>query len=123
MFVLDVLGGLLSFLLSVGFLFLQTWLIAGTLRRVLGVRVGWPRTFLVGMFTIFGLMALLQRMVTDGVITQQQVTTPGAWAYLGLVVLWSFAIASAILVGLEMVVPTGSLPPLRQLLFGWGQKL
>ncbi|SHJ26120.1 ubiquinone biosynthesis protein [Tessaracoccus bendigoensis DSM 12906] len=122
MFVLDVLGGLLSFLLSVGFLFLQTWLIAGTLRRVLGVRVGWPRTFLVGMFTIFGLMALLQRMVTDGVITQQQVTTPGAWAYLGLVVLWSFAIASAILVGLEMVVPTGSLPPLRQLLFGWGHR-
>lgn len=122
MFLLDALGGLATFLLTAGFLILQTWVIAATLRRVLGVRVGWPRTFVVGAFTIFGLMSLVQRMSTAGDLPLRSPDSVGTWAYILLIVLWSFAIASAVLVGLEMVVPTGSLPPLRRLLLGWGHR-
>ena len=122
MFLLNALGGFVGFLISLAVLAVQTWAIAATLRRVLGVRVGWPRTFIVGVFTIFGLMTLLQRMATEDGLPVDRDPSFGMLAYFGLMVLWSFAIASAILVGLEMIVPTGTVPPLRSLVFGWGHR-
>lgn len=121
MFLQDVLGSFGTFVVAALFLILQTWLVTGALRRVLGVKVGLPRTFIVGLFTVVGLMSLVHWMYTDGALPTAAPPI-AVLAYVTLIALWSFAIASAILVGLEMLVPTGSLPPLRSLLFGWGHR-
>lgn len=118
---LDVLGSAFATLTAVAVLILQGWLITTTLRRVLGVRVGWPRTFVVSAATVLGLMALVQWLVTQGHLSATG-NPLSVMAYLGLIVLWSFAVASAIVVGLEMIIPTGSLPPLRHLFLGWRQR-
>ena len=122
MSVLDTLGGVATFLVAALFLVVQTWVIAAALRRVLGVQVGWPRTFVVSAATTIALMSVVQLLFTDRRLPTQGSTLPVTFAYVALVVLWSFAIASAILVGLEAIVPTGSLPPLRRVLFGWGHR-
>lgn len=118
---LDVLSSAFATITAVAVLVLQGWLITTTLRRVLGIRVGWPRTFTVSAMTVLGLISLVQWMVAQGRLSAAG-NPLGLTAYLGLIVLWSFAVASAVVVGLEMVVPTGSLPPLRHLFLGWRQR-
>ena len=91
-------------------------------RRLLGVPVGWPRTILVSLLVawIFGRIAeLISRIPgvdvalrTEGVDVSAQLYTLQAVLLLLLGLAWAVAFGLAILVVLEAIVPTGSLPRL-----------
>ncbi|MGA4508253.1 ABC1 kinase family protein [Propionibacteriaceae bacterium G1746] len=116
-------GSLLTALLSLAALALQTWLLGAAVRRVLGVRTGMVRTLVV---TLIGLL-VLQGITTWAGRSEHFIAlardSPGQVAALALVVvLWTFAAAAAALVGLEILVPTGSLPAPQHLFLGWGRR-
>ncbi len=123
----NALGGIVGTLLSLGLALAQTWLVATTVRRLLGVRVGWPRAFLVSLVTIAAAFQVIFWLLSSGRlgVSGDRITESDVVPVLlasGLVLLWSFALGAAILVTLEVVIPTGSLPPLRSLVLGWGRR-
>jgi ubiquinone biosynthesis protein len=86
-------------------------------RRLLGVPVGWPRTILVSLFVSTGLgRAAQEAAISLGVLVDETgELVPGrspvvAALLLSLVGAWAVAIGLALLVVLEALVPTGSLP-------------
>ncbi|HEY6742777.1 MAG TPA: AarF/UbiB family protein [Lapillicoccus sp.] len=91
-------------------------------RRLLGVPVGWPRTILVSLLVswIFGRIAeLISRIPgvdaaiqTEGSSITAELNTLQALLLLMLGLAWAVAFGLAILVVLEAIVPTGSLPRL-----------
>ena len=105
-------------------LLLLAWLAATIARRVLGVPVGWPRSMVVGVFMILSFSAM-SRYLYDaadlGSVDGSQLNVPAAVVlmFLVLAVAWVFAIGVAVLVGLEVAFPTGSLPKLTSLFSGW----
>lgn len=119
--ILAWLGALADGLIWLAVLALATALVAGTARRVLGVRVGWPRTIIVCGVAIVALVGMSGTLLEDNTNPTHEVA-PALLVYLGVATLWTFAIAAAVLVVLEVVVPTSSLPTLRSLLFGWGRR-
>lgn len=85
-------------------------------RRLLGVPVGWPRTIVVSLTVLSVMGAVGSRLGTDlGWMDAQRQLTPGtdplamSLVYV-LVMAWSVAVGLGILVILEAMVPTGSLP-------------
>lgn len=120
--VVDFLGGLLDALIGLVALVAGTWLVAQAVRRVLGVRVGWPRAFVVSAITILSLTGMVQWLVGAGHLRLNDADPAPVLLSFGLLTLWAFALAAAVLVGLEVIVPTGSLPSLRSALFGWGRR-
>lgn len=120
---LVVLGNLAGGVAALLILVALTWLIAQAARRVLGVRVGWPRAFFVSLLAQLGVSALLNWMYEAGMLPiDDHRYALMATAYALLVVLWAFAVGAALLVGLEVLVPSGSLPPLRDIILGWGPR-
>lgn len=123
----NALGGIMGTFLSLGLALAQTWLVATTVRRLLGVRVGWPRAFLVSLITIAAAFQVIFWLLSSGrlglpVDEIADTTWMPVLLAAGLVLLWSFALGAAILVALEVIVPTGSLPPLRSLVLGWRRR-
>ncbi|GLB66733.1 ABC1 kinase family protein [Arthrobacter mangrovi] len=100
------------------------WLLAMIARRVLGVPVGWPRSIAVGVLMILSFGAMAQYLAASadiGGVDGSAVKVPAAVVlmFLTLAVVWVFALGVAILVGLEVAVPTGSLPKLSSFFRGW----
>ncbi|MEU9888853.1 AarF/UbiB family protein [Sphaerisporangium sp. NPDC051011] len=103
-------------------LLLNACLAAVVARRVLGVPVGWPRTILVGLFVTFSIgsavtsFAEMAGIVTGGRFT---VSLSAAFILMGLVTAWVFVLGLVVLVVLEVLAPTGTLPSPLDLLTGW----
>lgn len=109
---LDALGFVFSLVLGLLFLVFQVWLIATLARRILGVPVGWPRAIFVALLMSLVLMGGVQFIVMgyadDGSISDANIGP--ALMLAGLATFWMFALGVAILMFLEILVPTGSLP-------------
>ena len=88
--------------------------LAGVMRRTLGTRVGWPRTLVVAVIALSVGVPLSGYAATFAGIASQDdqllVSVGVALTFFGVVALWVFAACLAVLVFLEVVVPTGSLP-------------
>lgn len=101
--------------LIVGWTVLNTLLLGAVSRRLLGVPVGWPRTILVSAVLLGSAGAPLQEMARRmDLVTAEGELVPGNELVVGsvlfLMVLWVIAAGLAVLVILEALVPTGSLP-------------
>ncbi len=85
-------------------------------RRLIGVPVGWPRTLLVALGLALAGNATLTPFARDlGVIDAgggyaAELNTGVVAALLTLILAWAIAIGVAVLVVLEVLVPTGTLP-------------
>ncbi|QIK71610.1 AarF/ABC1/UbiB kinase family protein [Propioniciclava coleopterorum] len=102
---------------------LQAWLLVHAARRVLGVPVGWIRAFLVSFVTLGIFFAVVTWLLESGTVAITDANGGAVMAVLAVAALWAFAFSAAVLVGLEVLWPTGSLPPLRTWLFGWKRRL
>ncbi|WP_256840203.1 ABC1 kinase family protein [Ornithinimicrobium faecis] len=105
-------------LVLIGFMILLLGLIT---RRLLGVPVGWIRTILVSLIVVYGGGALSRRIGEElGVFTADGVITPGrdllAAVVVTLMVAWGIALGLGILVILEALLPTGTVPSLARFL-------
>lgn len=106
-------GSILGALIGLVILVAMAWLIATAVRRVLGVPVGWFRSLLVAL-----VMVLSTQVVMDTVIQQisgssgalSNVSIPAALVLIIIALLWIFGLGTALLMVLEMVLPTGTLP-------------
>lgn len=106
-------GSALGALVGLVILVAMAWLIATTVRRVLGVPVGWFRSLLVAF-----IMVLSTQVVMDAVIHQitgsagvlSDVSIPATLVLIIIALLWIFGLGTALLMVLEMVLPTGTLP-------------
>ncbi len=121
--VLAVLEALANGLGALFFAVLQGWLLVHAARRVLGVPVGWIRAFAVSFLTLGVFFGVLNWLLESGTVVITEANSGAAMLVLAVMALWAFAVSATILVGLEVLWPTGSLPPLRTLLFGWGRRL
>lgn len=116
---LEVLGNIAGFALTMVFALIQTWIVAGAIRRVLGVRVGWPRTFLVSWASLMSATPILVWLLSSQMLGEPIERAPVQYLLVaGVVALWVFAISSLVLVVMEVVVPTGSLPTWRSMFLG-----
>lgn len=119
---LNALGGFADAVIWLVTLAVQVAIVGGTARRVLGVRVGWPRTVVVCAVAILSLFAVTGELLSRGILPVEGPRLAGTLLSFVVLTLWTFAFSAAALVVLEIVVPTGSLPPLRRLFTGWGRR-
>ncbi|MGM7666914.1 ABC1 kinase family protein [Microbacterium sp. A93] len=106
-------GSTLGALIGLVILVAMAWLIATMVRRVLGVPVGWFRSLAVAL-----IMVLSTQVVMDAVIHQiagtsgalSDVSVPAALVLIIIALLWIFGLGTALLMVLEMVLPTSTLP-------------
>lgn len=120
----DALGAGLSLLYALAMLAVVTTLVARTSRRVLGIRVSPARALLVTGVVLFvpGYAVTLIELPID-------VTNPAALNAITFTIvmiasaLGAFTLGLLVLMVLEVVIPTGSLPPLRSLFTGWRSRL
>ena len=119
---LDFGGFALLTIAALIFLFLQSWLAATVVRRVVGVPTGWPRTIAVGL-VMSAVMALtvqyLYRAGTGQNDGGLEVAPAVALMFLLLATGWIFALGVGVLVMVEAAFPTGTLPRLQSFFFGW----
>src|SRR5690606_19919993 len=90
-------------------------------RRLLGVPVGWIRTILVALLVSYGGGAIAGPIGESlGVITEDGTIPPGQEGIAGAVVVlmlaWGIALGLGVLVLLEALVPTGTVPSLTRML-------
>lgn len=120
---LSALGRVAIAVLSLIVLLVQTWLLGAAVRRVLGVRTGLVRTFLVSLVSLLAIDALINAALNRDDVRQLAEQHPAQFAMFGIVVaLWCFAASAAALVGVEILLPTGSLPAPQHLLLGWRRR-
>nr|NLD41000.1 AarF/ABC1/UbiB kinase family protein [Actinomycetales bacterium] len=124
---MDGVGQFTGLTIAIGLWLLMIWLIATTVRRVLGVRVGWPRTIVVALLNVWALTAMADWVVeVSGILESGDPSDPqnstAFFLFYGMLFLWVFALGALALVALEVILPTGSLPTFRQLFFGWGRR-
>ena len=120
---LSALGRVAIAVLSLIVLLVQTWLLGAAVRRVLGVRTGLVRTFLVSLVSLLAIDALINSALNRDDVRQLAEQHPAQFAMFGIVVaLWCFAASAAVLVGVEILLPTGSLPAPQHLLLGWRRR-
>ncbi|MDO5495608.1 MAG: AarF/UbiB family protein [bacterium] len=124
--VLDGIGNFTGLMIAAGMWALMIWLIATTVRRVLGVRVGWPRTIVVAFINTWALNALIDWAMEISGFNRVDADEPATLAafvlFYGMLFLWAFALGALLLVATEIILPTGTLPSARQLFFGWGRR-
>lgn len=124
-FVADV-GNFTMLGISILLWWLLAWMIATTVRRVLNIRLGWPRTILIAAALMWSLDAMIPWLLDisgvgpDGPGSPQELA--GFMLFWGMMFLWAFALGALILVALEVIIPTGSLPTFRDVFFGWGRR-
>ncbi len=114
-----MISGLLLFLWFV----LNTLLLGAVTRRLLGVPVGWPRTIVVSAIVLVTGGAPAREISRNlGFLTEGGQVVEGNELVVGavtlVVLLWIIAAGLAMLVILEAIVPTGSLPGLLTLVRG-----
>ncbi|MCR1781118.1 phosphotransferase [Nocardioides carbamazepini] len=92
--------------------------LAAVIRRILGARVGWLRTLLVGWVALLvGIPVTGKLAVAAGVGTEsgELTTSEGtAAAFLLVSCLWVFAAALAVVMLLEVLLPSGTVPGPRE---------
>ena len=104
-----ILATLLGFLINTVFLFIIT-------RRLMGVPVGWFRTLAVAVLLTAGMNGFMLVVGLElGMVTPQMELGPGvsaaeAGVVFTLIMAWGVALGIGLLVLLEAMVPTGSLP-------------
>lgn len=108
-------------LLTLGSTALTILLLGLISRRLLGVPVGWIRTAVVSLVVVYGGGAVSRPLGEElGLFTDQGVITPGQEGTAGAVVLlmaaWGIALGLGILVILEALLPTGTVPSLTRFL-------
>ncbi|MFL4476436.1 ABC1 kinase family protein [Paeniglutamicibacter sp. MACA_103] len=85
---------------------------AFAVRRILGVPVGWPRSFAVGLLVCFGGGPLTTVFLANSGIVDaedaQRAVLPTLLLF-GLSIAWAFALGTGLLVAVEVLWPTGSL--------------
>lgn len=121
---MDALAQLSDALIGLIILGLVTWLVARTSRRVLGIQVSMLRAFVVSLIISQGVFAVASWLVSSGALdapVQRNLITLVVIAL--ATTLGAFALGLLVLMVLEVVVPTGSLPPLRALFTGWRDRL
>ncbi|NQX28219.1 AarF/ABC1/UbiB kinase family protein [Microbacteriaceae bacterium VKM Ac-2854] len=106
---------MLATVLSVVLAILSAGLVGWVSRRILGTPVGWPRSIVVGLLVFAtGLPIALWVATETGIVTEDrgtvQSTTSVAVIVILLAMAWVFALGVAVLVGLEAIWPTRSLP-------------
>ncbi|MFC7401507.1 ABC1 kinase family protein [Citricoccus sp. GCM10030269] len=106
-------GSTIGALLGLVVLVLIAWLIATTVRRVLGVPVGWFRSLLVALVMVLSTQIVLDTVLhqvtgSSGAVTDASI--PAALVLVVIALLWIFGLGTAVLMVLEMVLPTGVLP-------------
>src|SRR5699024_644040 len=119
---LDIGGFVLLSAASLVFLFLQSWLAATVVRRVVGVPTGWPRTIFVGLVMSAGMAVTVQYLYRAGTGDNHgglEVTPGVAALFMALAIGWIFALGVGALVMVEAAFPTRSLPSPQSLFFGW----
>ena len=99
----------------------NTLLLGLVTRRLLGVPVGWVRTILVSLTLTMAGGPLMQRLGASlGLITADDTVDPDhqllAAGVLALIVAWGIALGLGVLVILEALVPTGTVPSLTRFL-------
>lgn len=99
----------------------NTFLLGLVTRRLLGVPVGWTRTLIVSLAVTYGGGAVLQSLARSMEILgpNDEIVQDNAGLAVGvllLLVAWGIALGLGVLVILEALVPTGSLPSLTRLL-------
>lgn len=114
---LAIIGGAFLTLLVVGLL---TLVLATVMRRLLGVPVGWPRTVIVAGVVVISTVGIFGATLWDLTATAPDndyftgVNLPSSVLVLLIATLWMLGFGSAILMMMELIVPTGALPsPLR----------
>lgn len=121
--IFNVLGEGVGVLISGVLLVVQIWLISAATRRVLGVRVGGVRTVAVSVLTVVILLQIVNQAVRTGAFGIDPATHGGVMLLvLAVLILWGFALATTVLVVMEIILPTGSLPPVRDVVFGWRRR-
>lgn len=106
-------------------LVLVTWLLANVMRRVLGISVGWPRSIVVALLVSLatGGLAYLAIVEFTGEATGGELQLWPALILGGIALLWMLGFGAAILVVLELIVPTGELQsPVKWLLDSRGRR-
>lgn len=111
------LGSWVNLVFTLFLLVAVTWLVARTSRRVLGIQISHVRAIgtsiaVVGLFLVF--FPLLPGFSTHGTSS----TAPRIIVLLACTVLGAFALGVLVLMVLEVIVPTGSLPSLRTVVTG-----
>jgi ubiquinone biosynthesis protein len=104
---------------------LEAALVAVVARRVLGVPVGWLRSVAVGLIMIVSLGAMINFVLDTAGLGSSSAFTVAPVKVVLFVVLaaaWVFALGVAALVGLEAVVPTGTLAHTLGYVTGWGAR-
>lgn len=85
---------------------------AFAVRRILGVPVGWPRSFGVGLVVCFGGAPLTTVFLANSGIVDAEdaarAVVPTLMLF-GLSIAWAFALGTGLLVAVEVLWPTGSL--------------
>ncbi len=100
--------------------------VGGITRRILGVPVGWLRTFIVGVAVFLASSPVAIYIATaSGVVGpsgKPTVSLAVAVLFLVLAFAWVFAFGIMALVIIEAIWPTGSVPNPVQLVRGWLQR-
>lgn len=108
-------------LLALVFTVLTILLLGLVTRRLLGVPVGWIRTILVSLIVVYGGGAVSRPLGEElGLFTPQGAIEPGQEVLTGTVVClmaaWGIALGLGILVLLEALIPTGTIPSLTRMI-------
>lgn len=107
---------LVAALAAIVFYIIQSVLLGWILNRVLNVRTSLPRAFVVSAIAFAGMVPLLSHFLPASPSELDQARPLGVGLFVVIAALWTFAGTAALLVGLEILVPTGSLPGIRQVL-------
>ncbi|MGB3955541.1 MAG: AarF/UbiB family protein [Brooklawnia sp.] len=115
------LGGLVIGLLT---LLLIAWLVARTSRRVLGIQVSASRALLVSLI-VSAIIGSLPTLAPFSFETENMTAADAATVtIIGIASLLAvFVMALLVVMVLEVIIPTGSMPTLRAMLTGWGARL
>ena len=124
--IVDMLGEVTTVVVAVVTTLISAWLVAVVVTRVLGVQVGRLRALLVGLGVFLALGNTFPwaiEQVTGSPGGFEQMSTP-MFLSLGVVVLlWGIAAGAVVLVVLELLVPTSSVPGFREIAMGLGPRL
>ncbi|GAA2179416.1 AarF/UbiB family protein [Brooklawnia cerclae] len=120
----NLVGEGLGWLYTLGILGIVTVFVAQTSRRVLGIRVAWVRALLVTFVVMVAVMAVIAVVVGPPDIGPgSSLSTVVAFCLSVLyMVLGTFALGVLGLMVLEIVLPSGSMPPLRTWFTGWRRR-
>lgn len=120
---LDAVVSAADVLITAAIILLEAWLLVHAARRVLGVPVGWFRSLAISAIVVVSLVAVSEQVILAVPGMRDSENAVATLLIQAVIALWAFAISAAVLVGLEVLWPSGSLPTLRWWVFGWRRRL